>query len=1549
MSVEALPAPFPEAGYFMRRLHRARLAQEATARIGGPFALTASMSYDLARSPLSDDELDEALQAFAPDERPTWGLSDLLSDMLSREPQTVSVSNLRRLQRNLILQGYTSPDAALTGTWDPSWHAAFTRLERDAREEQLRGHHPGAAPIEAGVRLITATLPSVAWQNIVGAAKGIIEQAPETAERVGALGGAAGGAVIGAAAGSVIPGVGTAAGAVGGAIVGGIGGFLADLFGEEGGEQGQGVAANIADALTPFEEYSGAGGAGRFFEDLGFVATAASLISGAGIAARGVAAGAGAIRAGMATGSPVLRAALARPVVTEPGWLTRITAAALRPAIGAARVERYVGWVRLNGLMAQTGRPIFRLANGAYSGLARGSVGVHLASGLGSPAGEYADAIRGVEATLADPKTPRSLRGELEAEIDRLRTLEARSRTTISAAIAETDPLPAWVDLSTLLLYPQKLLPVDFGRMAAGARRVLGDTSLAPIANIVQRTERLPLRSAVGRARELLGADELEQAATLTWLRRNFGIDMTAARRVAELGMDGSEVAAEGAFIRARSSIIARLRREAAEGGGELGSEVMRWAEEQPAAFEGWLLDRSPTRLPDYLAAERLAQSVTADIRSGALSVAEDQIRGRVIADAEAGFDVMLGRSKIHELLEEAKRLERRARGSTDPNVTVMATEQAVKLRAEAQRLKANLPKVRSVERTRENLVIVAERLETPTSADLRALADRYRRAREEIRAASKAAGEASVSVNSRYLVARRAMSDLVDTDLARLLPVDLLEAARKADPPLEVAEHLEARARYAAQQIDLGPELGARFEALGYKPVVTSGEVLFSTDAASLGKLADVGGYTRRAAFFETIGLGLRKEADDSIYQLVSTHRAAELDQVMAEAGVPLTGGQALGMLYRKLSTEARRGAVRGPLQFTEDAGMRGIRMPRVDLRDLTPDEILATFEKVPGFTDDTARAVYAAVRRASAYGAEATLREPMDTLRSLGRALRINGLPGFADFMRTARIHHPDRLVPLGALAGAGLGAVVGDEGLEDVLRGSAGGALLALGARAFAKGAYGYLPDRLVRLNTALRYSLSFAFDAGRYTEASSTMMARYAMPGIFRPRRYIERLPAGASPYSSELVKGEEAWEHALRFADELNGGTLFKNIDDIDRRATQAGLLGFKPREHEAAYALLGYRRGWSTEQIREAVAQVSRYGLGRTAAEKSANFVFFPFSFAKKYLSTLGDFLVQAPARALLVHEGLRRYHGSSLDEGFHDLIEDHLPLLDQLAQVNNLVYGISPGRFFLEGITDRRSVGAVTQALASVFVPGGAATPLAQAAGGVGDLAIHAFVPVVITGESIDRAGGIDGLEDVLRRYVPLVREIDQYFVQGEGGTLVGGAVGEQLTALTQGRAPYAQFGEYLDELREFKAALEPIALALGYASADGFLASNAGTGYQARYKRLREELGRRYPTAERMLSSFESSTMSDQRAMLDLGSKPDRSAAEDAILYLAQIQESWRLIGEVLGLPAELAGSLVARRIRAEAERWVSDRRFAELYDRFFAREYGPIVRVA
>ena len=832
---------------------------------------------------------------------------------------------------------------------------------------------------------------------------------------------------------------------------------------------------------------------------------------------------------------------------------------------------------------------------------------------------------------------------------------------------------------------------------------------------------------------------------------------------------------------------------------------------------------------------------------------------------------------------------------------------------------------------------------------------DLYNRRSEYLRLVDEVQTTWAGELDNAHMVARQNLTNLVQDMAAKgyipdKLAREVLEQGAK--PGKSVADYLEEAAQTAARDVDLGPEEMAKWADLGYKPVVTGEDVLQLHEVDQYAEAFGVGDYTRRAAVWDTLGLSPRWARDQDLFMLRVAHERSELEQVFTEEGIALNGTQALTRLRNRMNEINHEGVVKGPIRFKTG---KGIGLYKNDVRQLSPEEINAVFQDIDGFNDTTAMKVYGALKRGAAYGGEAKLTEPLAGARQIGHALRIAGLPGFADFMRTAKL--PVTSKTMAAVGGAGVGAatgyLLGDEKGQDALRGAILGAGLGLGARQITKASYGYLPEKLANLNMALRYTFSFTFDAGRYTEQNMLAATMLGLPPILAPKRYVMGRGPLKSPYmDNNTVQGEEAWKHATAFWDEINGTKYFQHLDDTDRRMFQTGMLGFSPRNHEAAQAFMLYQRGMSKDAIRESISKLGRYGLGRTAAEKSANFVMFPFSFSKKLITSLGDFVLQAPGRNLLITEGLRRYHESSMDESFHTLIEDHLPLLEQLAQVNNLAFGISPGRFFLEGLDDHRSaVGKVSQILASVFVPSGAATPLAQAAGGLGDLAVHAFTPLVITGESIDRAGGVDGLDDIIRRYIPMVREIDQYFVQGEGGKLVGGAVGEQLAAATSPgfNAPYAQLTGYLDEQQVYKDELTPVALALGYSSAEGLLASDIGGAFALQYEQKKEKLRERYPSGAQLMRSIDDSALVNDAALADLAKEDDRSAAEDEILNVAQRITALKQVMGLLQLPAEVSGAVVGVSVRNIAKQWSTDRRFAELWDRFFAREYGPIQAIA
>ena len=531
----------------------------------------------------------------------------------------------------------------------------------------------------------------------------------------------------------------------------------------------------------------------------------------------------------------------------------------------------------------------------------------------------------------------------------------------------------------------------------------------------------------------------------------------------------------------------------------------------------------------------------------------------------------------------------------------------------------------------------------------------------------------------------------------------------------------------------------------------------------------------------------------------------------------------------------------------------------------------------------------------------------------------------------------------VAVGSTLGAAQGAIYGDDPgdvLTGALWGGAGGLVLKHGLSR----TYGHLPDYLTRVNTALRYTFSFTFDAGRYSEQATIAFMKYGLRPTWRPRHFIMSQTDGwKTPFRADVVHGRDAWEDSIRLWDELmGGGGQLKIIDDTDRRLFQAGLLGFSPRYFEAAQAMQLYQRGLGIPEIKEAIANIGRYGLGRTNAEKTLNFVFFPFSFSKKLITTMGDFILQKPGRNLLITEGMRRYHESQLDEGFHDLVENHAPLLQQLWMVNNLAFGISPGRFFLEGLSDNRTkTGQAAQILASFFIPSGAATPLAKAAGGLGDLSINAFVPIAVTGESISRAGGVDGFDDLIRRYIPFVREVDTY----------AESFGEQWRAGIDPShtTPWSQFQEYTEAARAAKEQYLPLALASGYSSVDGFFQSQTGSMVKMQYEQDVLDLQNQFPAGFNMSTSFQNTAAIDKKALSDLANKSVKSAGEEALLDLIEQVNTWEAMAAMGVMDPDVVDMILGSTIREKAMKYASDQRFAELYDRFLLREYGPIRRIA
>jgi len=1056
------------ATYFMQRLGAVRRAQQ----------LPASAQFDLARSPISDDELEDIIDSFrdTPAARSGWGFSELLQQVLSSEPKRLPVSDLTALQTNLIAGGYAPPNAVANGNWDPSWFASFRRWDRDNWEQQQAGRHWYSAPIESGIRAITNTLPSRVFQGLVGGAKGVVLQTPETFERGGLAGGVVAGAGIGAAVGSVVPGVGTALGAVGGAAVGGVAGFLSDLLGSDEGEEDQSGAERLLDALSPFEEYKQQG-ARAFFEDVGYVASAASMITGAGIAARGVSTGVRALSAARAlpeAGAIMDTSAVGAVLQGAPGELASfsgggavlgqpasVAAAALfRPAArsqlgifgtlvkaAAKRGQLLPGTVgALENTMLRWSPISFgqrlgpNIALKAFGGLTQAQMGARLFGGMGQgSSGEFEEAKTALEAELG--------RDLNEGELARISRLTATS--TIEKAIASAPelktgiqtPLGDLVDLSAFVLYPQHFLPFRGASVAKSSVAMLGDTMLAPFAHAIQHNN-----PGVGIKRAVEQAKETITPIDNAWMRADYGINREADDIIQRARLSPEKAFRQRSHQYARADVIRNIRREYdVKGRSETLERVMEFSVVDPTDFEGWLIGlngkhRGIDRLTAWKKANELARKTEREVTdqfeyidtdSGVIvranaSLPDEELR---LAGAEGGVMLRPGQRKpvstkgivsvkqaenvdILTVEDRIARLETRAkkyvqtadRATVPPWVGISLREQARLARSEAQGLRDKLKILKSGNRkfpVIDRFRIVPARTEFADRSAVFAKRREFLQLRQEVLA--------TLENPNAHLIARQKFDTFVDQlSMEGFIPDAIAKKSKVGKPSDRIAKILEEQAKSAARTVDLPDQYMKQFEELGYKPVETGDDVLFPDQLEQMIEVGGIGDYTRRAQVWETLALSPRWRSDRSVFHLRREHELSELSQLFAEEKILLSPEQAMRRLHERLSAVNHGGAVLGP--FVRSEGKT--RLYKVDTRDLSVDDILKAFEDVPGFTDKTALKMYGALRRGAAYGGELKLLAPMDSARAIGKALRINGLPGFSDVVRTWHAEAPMRL---------------------------------------------------------------------------------------------------------------------------------------------------------------------------------------------------------------------------------------------------------------------------------------------------------------------------------------------------------------------------------------------------------------------------------------------------------------------------------------------------------------------------------------------------------
>lgn len=482
--------------------------------------------------------------------------------------------------------------------------------------------------------------------------------------------------------------------------------------------------------------------------------------------------------------------------------------------------------------------------------------------------------------------------------------------------------------------------------------------------------------------------------------------------------------------------------------------------------------------------------------------------------------------------------------------------------------------------------------------------------------------------------------------------------------------------------------------------------------------------------------------------------------------------------------------------------------------------------------------------------------------------------------------------------------------------------------------AWGEYARLYEPYERIRNAIRFSLSPIWDLQRYTEGwVLSNLSTYTdsdgvirqVPGSLRPWKEIEKQGGDINVAMTEFqaaARGQE-WQESLTLADAY---------------VSEIGLLGYSPTKAMAATHWQLVRNGVNAHDAVGMVKDIFQFGeKARTGVEQSVNFVFFPFSFQKHYLSTIVQFGAEDIGRTVMVHNAIKLYSELEAETGFHDIVEKHLPVLDQLRKINSLNYGISPGQF-----------GGINRPTWNLL----RATP---GFGHVADAFVNgtvmaAFAP---TGVKIETKASAEEMRTVAEQMTPFWRDTADLLEDLSDQGYVATSSGHMR------RRAHAQQG--WDQWSELRSARDTVASELGISVNEMMTRDNLQ--YASIQRMVETEKRKLFEDNGAFAASYEKSVTKSIERTADLRSTlvAPRATEEEMAGFLAsgrtanpdlalvrfeQLRDLFSSGFEDYDLE-ELPVSM-AETLRAEAIRLAVDApRFLTLYDRFYSRALGPIEK--
>lgn len=206
---------------------------------------------------------------------------------------------------------------------------------------------------------------------------------------------------------------------------------------------------------------------------------------------------------------------------------------------------------------------------------------------------------------------------------------------------------------------------------------------------------------------------------------------------------------------------------------------------------------------------------------------------------------------------------------------------------------------------------------------------------------------------------------------------------------------------------------------------------------------------------------------------------------------------------------------------------------------------------------------------------------------------------------------------------------------------------------------------IPSELFNFRSRVRYQLSPLFAYRRMFKTAAKGITENIPPTMY-PEAKLDEM--GITAQAKAI--------HARVFPEDAAKNSFLDEVERVIKQTDFYNLYNTKAAEEWASYWLA--KQGFSDAEIAKKIENVMGYGE-RTAAERSANAIFFPFSFNKTVMRQFGAYFLTHPGQTVLTHaiiDFYDKHEGPKLNKW----LEENHPLIKELSKLNPLEHGIGLG-----------------------------------------------------------------------------------------------------------------------------------------------------------------------------------------------------------------------------------------------------------------------------